>query len=146
MNRMQLLEEQAQDSLALEAEFDSKVKEVLDQHYSNLQSLRKGAGSNGNILKFKRSTKKLQRRIKYLQNQRLRNKTWLNRCYETRANQYMEVLRGEWITRDYCYNYPFWGDEMSSSETQTGHGTRGTGVACHHVVDEEEHGVITTGC
>ncbi|KAK1585082.1 uncharacterized protein LY79DRAFT_591768 [Colletotrichum navitas] len=108
MDRMHFVEEEAEDSLALEAEFDTIVQEVLDPHY------------------IKWSMKKLQRRIKDLQNQRFRNRTGLNLWYEKRAS--------EWIA-----------NEMSSYETQIGHGTRRKEVACHRVSNEEEHGVVITG-
>ncbi|KAK1978117.1 hypothetical protein LZ30DRAFT_691672 [Colletotrichum cereale] len=112
-DRRQLLEEQAEDNLALEAEYDARVQEILDEYNSNLRSVRGDPRSNGNVLKAKRLTKRLLRRVKDLQNERLRNKTWLNMWYEDRANRYMDFLRKEWVASNYCYDYPFWGDEVA---------------------------------
>ncbi|KAK1965018.1 hypothetical protein LY78DRAFT_658755 [Colletotrichum sublineola] len=112
-DRLRLLEAQVEDNMALEAEHDTRVKEVLNEYYSDLQSLRTDPRSNGNILKAKKFTKKLQRRVKDLRDKRFRNQTWLNLWYENRANQYMDFLRVEWMVSDYCCDYPFWGDEMA---------------------------------
>ncbi|KAK1990178.1 hypothetical protein LX36DRAFT_427782 [Colletotrichum falcatum] len=114
-NRMHLLEEQSQDTQALQAEYDVAVCEVLDQYNIDIRSLRRDPRSNGNTLKARRLVKKAETKIKSIEKRRLHNQTWLNVWYEKRANQYMHLLRSEWLASDYCSGYPFWGDEMAAS-------------------------------
>ncbi|GKT54678.1 hypothetical protein ColTof4_08461 [Colletotrichum tofieldiae] len=107
-----LTKEHEEDNRDLEAEYDMKMRQVLDQYNGNIRSLHMDINYNGNTLKARKFQKKFVRRMKDLQNEKVRNKIWLGLWYDKRATRYMNFLRKEWIECDYCRGYPFWGDEV----------------------------------
>ncbi|KAK2025097.1 hypothetical protein LX32DRAFT_69576 [Colletotrichum zoysiae] len=148
-DRSRLLEEQKEDSLALEAEFDGLVQESLGEYQSNVQSLGGDPRSDGDFLKARKFAKKLQRRIKNIQDQRSDCRTWLNLWFDQMANQCLDSLRREWVACDYCCDYPFWGDEMApNAEPRHRAGTeiREEEATGNCVFYAEDSGVTSAGC